>query len=120
MKKLKTFEELLTSVKLREILKELIEHEYEMRQQRLDEVERLQSGKQKAFIGFVSDPFGRLAALGLLNPDDLIEEFNRIESKQSKLASGLRNFIFVGVMDALMKTEQYYMQITHASGRIIY
>lgn len=91
--KIKTFEELLASDKLKEILKDRIQGEYEKRQQVLDEVEQAQTGKKKALIGFVSDPFGRLAALGVLNPDDMIEEFNLIDNKQSKLASGLRNFI---------------------------
>ena len=120
MKKIKTFEELLASGKLRELLEEQIKLEYEKRQLVLDEASQAQSGKKRALISFVSDPFGRLAALGKLNPDDLIEEFNLIDNKQSKLASGLRNFIYVGVMNALMKTEQHFMQVTHASGRIVY
>ena len=118
--KIITFEGLLASDKLKEILKEHIQEEYEKRQQVLDQVESMQTGEKKALIGFVSDPFGRLAALGMLDPDDLIEEFNRIDNKQSNLASNLRNYIFVLVIDALMKTEQHFMQVTHASGRIMY
>ena len=118
--KIKTFEELLASDKLKEILKEQIEDQYEKRQQVLDAAGEAQTGEKKSLISFVSDPFGRLAALGMLNPDDLIEEFNLIDNKQSKLASNLRNFIYIIVIDALMKTEQHFMQVTHASGRIIY
>ena len=118
--KIKTFEELLASDKLKEILKEQIEDQYEKRQQVLDAATEAQTGKKKSLLTFVSDPFGRLAALGMLNPDDLIEEFNLIDNKQSKLASNLRNFIYAIVIDALMRTEQHFMQVTHASGRIIY
>ena len=90
----------MTSDKFRTLLTNKIQAELGKRQMVLDVAER---GSE-----FKSNPFYRLFSLNKLNPDDLVTEFLLIDNGQSQLASRLRNYIYLLVVEILTETEKYY------------
>ena len=96
----KTMEELLTSDKFRALLTNKIQAELGKRQMVVDAAPK--------GMEFKSDPFAKLFFLEKLNPDDLVTEFLLIVNQQSELPSGLRNYIYLLVINILTETEKYY------------